>query len=155
MKALSKVQLQKIKAFGLTVEDMAKVEKTTGWRYDQHTAGRDIRFYVQSLKGSYEFTVWLHSNPDSEVAIGIWVDHDKRNAQELFHKKLGTWCPNGMASDGYASKGRNPERGHVGDWRTTIKAKDFVKNFNTIKKQVDEIETKLNETGLQDVLKNL
>ena len=126
-----------------------------GWRYDQHTKGGDIRFYVQQSRGRYEYIIWLHSNPESEVTIGVWMKHDKVKVQRLFRGKLGTWSPSGMTSDGYTDPGRNPERGHVGDWRTKIKAKDFVKNFNTIKKQVDEIETKLNETGLQDVLKNL
>lgn len=155
MKALTKAQEQKIKAFGLTAEDIAKVEKSTGWCYAQHTAGGDIRFLVQKVIGKYEFVIWLHSSPASSIAIGVWADHDKRNVQEQFHKKLGTWCPNGMTSDGYARKGRNPERGHVGDWRTTIKSKDFLKDFNTIRKLVDEIETKLKETGLQDELRNL
>ena len=155
MKELNNAQRQKNKAFGLTVVDIARVEESTGWRYAQHTSGGDIRFYVQEARAKYEFVIWLHSNPESLVAMGIWVDHDKRKVQGLFHKKLGTWCPNGMTSNGYASKGRNPERGHIGDWRTKIKAKDFLKNFTTIRKLAGEIEAKLNETGLQEVLKNL
>ena len=155
MKTLSNEQEQNADAFGLTFESIAKVEKSTGWHYDQHTHGGDIRFYVQRVSGRYEFTVWLHSSPESLIAIGIWADHDKERMQGLFHKKLGTWCPQGMTSDGYFGKGRNPERGHVGDWRTKIKAKDFLKNFNTIRKLVDEIEAKLKETGLQDELRKL
>ena len=155
MKKLNNAQEQKLKTFGLTVKDIVKVEKSTGWCYAQHTAGGDIRFLVQKVIGKYEFAIWLHSSPESSIAIGVWADHDKRNIQEQFHKKLGAWCPNGMTSDGYASKGRNPERGHVGDWRTKIKAKDFLKNFTTIRKLVDAIGAKLNETCLQDVLREL
>ena len=155
MKTLSKAQEQKNKAVGLTVEDIAKVEKSTGWRHVQHTSGGDIRFLVQKQLGRYELVVWLHSRPESSIAIGVWADHDKRRVQGLFHKKLGTWCPDNMSSDGYAHKGHNPERGHVGDWRTRIMAKDFLKNFKMIKKMVDDIKSKLNETGLYDVLNNL
>ena len=73
----------------------------------------------------------------------------------MFHKKLGTWCPRGMTLDGYTNQGHNPERGHVGDWRTKIKARDFMRNFGAIRVMVSEIETKLNDTGLYDVLNNL
>ena len=114
-----------------------------------------FKFGILKERGKYELVIWLHSNPESLLSIGIWVNHDKSKVQGQFHKKLGTWCPRGMTSDGYADQGHNPERGHVGDWRTQIKAKDFMRNFNKIRGMVAEIETKLNETGLYDVLNNL
>lgn len=155
MKTLTNAQEQKLKTFGLTVKDIVQIEKSTGWCYAQHTAGGDIRFLVQKVIGKYEFVIWLHSSPESSIAIGVWADHDKRKIQEQFHKKLGAWCPNGMTSDGYANKGRNPERGHVGDWRAQIVARDFLKNLNVIRRMVGDIEKKLKETGLYDVLNNL
>ncbi len=147
--------MQKIKVFGLTIEDISKVEKSTGWCYAQHTRGGDIRFCVQKVNGKYELVIWLHSNPESLIAIGVWVDSDKGKMQKLFHRELGTWCPSGMTSDGYTHEGRNPYRGHVGDWNTDITAKSFMKNFDLIRKMVDEIETKLTKTGLSAVLNNL
>ena len=155
MKTLSKVQMQKIKAFGLTVKDIVEVEKSTGWCYVQHTAGRDIRFRVHQERGKYELVIWLHSDPESLISMGIWADHGKEKLQGLFGKRLGAWCPDGMTSDGYASQGHNPECGHVGDWRTKIKARDFLKNFTMIRRMVGEIEAKLHETELYDVLKKL
>ena len=155
MKKLNHAQTQKIKAFGLTIEDISKVEKSTGWCYAQNTRGSDIRFRVQKVSGKYELVIWLHSAPESLISIGVWVDRDKGELQKLFNRKLGTWSPVGMTSDGYTNEGRNPGRGHVGDWNTDISARSFMKNFALIRKMVDEIETKLTKTGLSAVLNNL
>ena len=155
MVALTKAQENKNKAFGLTVKDISKVEQSTGWRYAQHSLGGDIRFCVHKERGQYELVIWLHSDPESLISIGVWANHNKGKVQRMFHKKLGTWCPRGMTSDGYTNQGHNPERGHVGDWRTKIKARDFMRNFGAIRVMVSEIETKLNDTGLYDALNNL
>ena len=65
MKALTKAQDTKNKAFDLTVEGIGEVEKSTGWRYAQHSLGGDIRFCVHKERGKYELVIWLHSNPES------------------------------------------------------------------------------------------
>jgi hypothetical protein len=74
--------------------------------------------------------------------------------QNQFQKKLGTWCPDGMRSVGYGNEGKNVQIGHVGDWQTEIEARDFIRNIESIKRIVSEIENKLEETGLTAYLEN-
>ena len=152
MKELNNNQVQGIERLGLNRKDIEEVEKTTGWSFLQHTRGDDVRFLVKRVRRKYELVIWLHRR--THITIGVWVCHNKKKVQNQFQKKLGTWSPDGMRSVGYDDKGRNVECGHVGDWQTEIEARDFIRNIESIKRMVSEIENKLEETGLTAYLEN-
>jgi hypothetical protein len=152
MRELNNNQVQGIERLGLTRKEIEEVEEATRWSFLQHSGGGDVRFLVKRVRCKYELVIWLHRR--TPLTIGVWVCHNKKMVQNQFQKKLGTWCPDGMRSVGYGNEGKNVQIGHVGDWQTEIEARDFIRNIESIKRIVSEIENKLEETGLTAYLEN-
>ena len=137
---LTEIQRNACQRIGLTEAAITQVENDTHWKFYQHTNGSDIKFEVKSGRG-YSFFVWLH-NP---IDIGIYVNNNKASYQNMFREKLGNWKPerDDINCPDYDNRGRNPNTGHIGDWKTTISPDQFMEKIEDIKGMVECINDKL------------
>ena len=150
MKALNQKQTEAIGKIGLADDSISEVERDTQWRFCQHTNGTDIRFQIKRVRGEYEFVIWLKK----KITIGVYVYSRKQEWQKRFREKIGDWAPEDTHPSHYTDQGTNPNKGHVGDWRSEIGAGQFLEKIESIKRMVRSITDKLEETGIWRELAN-
>ena len=147
---MNQKQTEAIVKIGLSADRISQVERDTQWRFCQHTNGTDIRFQIKRVRGEYEFVIWLKK----KITIGVYVYSRKQEWQKRFKEKIGAWAPQDTHPSDYTDQGTNPNKGHVGDWRSEIEAGHFLENIERIKGMVQSITKKLEETGIWKDLAN-